>query len=374
MFIDLHIIQSFAPSNLNRDDTGAPKDCLFGNERRARISSQCVKRAIRHELRGDSALASQPTGERTRLLLTQVIEALVSRGRPADAARPVVETALSALKLGTDEDGRSEYLLFLGSDEVERLIDTVNEHWDALLAAVPADGKRAKKKTADVDKAIVNALEAVLGGSRAVDLALFGRMLADRPGDNINAASQVAHAISTHRASVEVDFFTAVDDRSPGDETGAGMMGTVEFNAACYYRYASLDLRQLTTNLGDDADLVRLAVSAFVRSSVRAVPSGKQNSFAANNPPAFIMADVRGEAPWSLANAFLTPVSATGDLVQASVAALGSHFRDMTQLYASDSQTWFATLGAVNAPELDGVAARADSLPSLVSSIEAALA
>ena len=374
MFVDLHIIQSFAPSNLNRDDTGAPKDCLFGNERRARISSQCVKRAIRQELKSDTALASQPTGERTRLLLAQVTDALIARGRPADSTRPVVETALSALKLGTDEDGRSEYLLFLGSDEVERLIDTVDEHWDALLAASPTDGKRAKKKSADVEKAIVSALDAVLGGSRAVDLALFGRMLADRPGDNIDAATQVAHAISTHRASVEVDFFTAVDDRSPGDETGAGMMGTVEFNAACYYRYASLDIRQLTENLGDDDELVRAAVSAFVRSSTRAVPTGKQNSFAANNPPAFIMADLRTDAPWSLANAFLSPVAARENLVQASVTALGTHFRDMTQLYATASRTWFATLADVDVSGLDEVAERAVSLPELLASVEAALA
>src|SRR5690606_30773078 len=153
-----------------------------------------------------------------------------------------------------------------------------------------------------------------LDGGRAVDLALFGRMLADLPDRNVDAACQVAHAISTHRVSAEFDYYTAVDDLKPDDTSGADMIGTVEFNSACYYRYANIDLRQLVKNLkGEaeevDAELAEAAVRAFLIASRDAIPTGKQNSFAARNAPSFFLAVVRDRGAWSLANAFVAPVN-----------------------------------------------------------------
>jgi CRISPR system Cascade subunit CasC len=153
-------------------------------------------------------------------------------------------------------------------------------------------------------------LNRLLNGGMAVDLALFGRMLADLPNKNIDAACQVAHALSTNKVSMEFDFFTAVDDLSPEEETGAGMMGTVEFNSACFYRYANIDLKQLTGNLAGDSELAQKAVEAFLRAAVATIPTGKQNSMAAQNPPSLVFAVVRDKGLWSLANAFVKTPSA----------------------------------------------------------------
>jgi CRISPR system Cascade subunit CasC len=185
---------------------------------------------------------------------------LEAEGKSADEARAVATAALGSVGLALDKE-RTQYLVFLGRDQIDALAAACLAHWDALRAAAPtgdATGKAAKKSGKDaVPAEVATALAGVLDASKAADLALFGRMLADRPDKNVDAASQVAHAISTNRVSTEFDFFTAVDDLQPGEETGAGMMGTIEFNSACFYRYANVDAAQLTENLGGDTDLAR---------------------------------------------------------------------------------------------------------------------
>src|SRR5262249_33379271 len=147
-----------------------------------------------------------------------------------------------------------------------------------------------------------------LDGGRAADLALFGRMIANLPERNVEAACQVAHAISTNKMEMEFDFYTAVDDLKPEDTAAAHMLGTVEFHSACFYRYANVDTTQLLTNLGRDADLARGTLQAFLRASVAAIPTGKQNSMAAHNPPSLVLIVVRERGQWNLANAFLKPI------------------------------------------------------------------
>jgi CRISPR system Cascade subunit CasC len=173
----------------------------------------------------------------------------------------------------------------------------------------------------------------------APDIALFGRMLAEKPELGLEAACQVAHAISTHRVTMEMDFYTAVDDLNPEDTAGAGMMGFTGFDSACFYRYARIDWDQLLENLNGDASLARRSVEGFLRAAVAAVPSGKQNSFAANNPPNFLLAVVRRDGMgWSLANAFERPVHSRSDggLVAPSVAALDAYWDRLCQVYGTD--------------------------------------
>lgn len=349
MFIELHILQNFAPSNLNRDDTGSPKDCEFGGYRRARISSQCLKRAIREtfktlHLLGESLLAS-----RTKRLVDEITSRLMAKGKPEDQSRQVIEMILNGVKLSVKDDGKTQYLLFISESEISRIATLCEEHWEVLTPASATDnqggqkakkgkGKDAKKAGRDaVPEAIRNATLAVLDGGRAADLALFGRMLADLPDKNVDAASQVAHAISTNKVSVEFDFYTAVDDLKPDDTQGADMLGTVEFNSACFYRYANVDLEQLKENLGGDEQLTRKTLEAFVRASVAAIPTGKQNSMAAQNPPSFVLAVARRSGLWSLANAFVDPATTRGgDLVSNSIRKLDDHWGQLARMYGDD--------------------------------------
>lgn len=384
MFLELHILQNFAPSNLNRDDTGSPKTAEFGGYRRARISSQAIKRAIRNEFSAQDLVAEEHRAVRTKRVLAAVHSKLVERGRLGTEAEPVVSAALGALEIRIadvkEEDSseldnyKTQYLLYLGAPEIERIAAFCDEHWDALVAAAaPATGRGAKK---DVRKAVedavgrpaVSALKLALDGGKAADLALFGRMLADLPDRNIDAASQVAHALSTHRVGVEFDYYTAVDDLKPQDTAGADMIGTVEFNSACYYRYANLDLGQLLKNLNNDVELAASTVRAFLVASRDAIPTGKQNSFAARNAPSFIFAVVRNGSCWSLANAFVEPVRAREgkDLVSGSIEALDRHWGDLASMYGSPADATLAVCGLGDLPLASLAESRVPTFDALV--------
>jgi len=356
MFVELHIIQNFAPSNLNRDDTGAPKDCQFGGYRRARISSQALKRAIRMTFGEENLLPEESRARRTKRIAGALVERLVARGKDAAEAAAVVEAAIQGIGLSFekpkegDTEKKTQYLLFLGQREINALADVCLAHWDTLVDVAPnadaaseRDAKKAKKANkAALPKQVQQALLDALDG-RSADVALFGRMLADLPEKNIDAASQVAHAISTHRVATEFDFYTAVDDLKPDDTAGADMLGTVEFNSACFYRYSNIDVDQLVDNLGGDVDLARATVEAFLWASIHAIPTGKQNSMAAQNPPSFVMAVVRDRGLWSLANAFVNPVAPAhdGDLIERSVDALEAYWSNLVRVYGGELRgTW----------------------------------
>ncbi len=333
MKLELHIIQSFAPSNLNRDDTGSPKDCEFGGVRRARISSQCWKRAIRLSFVDSGLLPADNRSERSRKIAANVAKDLVSEHRTEEAARKVVENALLTIGLKNTKSGDSEYLLFVSKSALKQFGAACDKYWDVLEKL--KDPKKASKEMAED-------LNILLQRGRAVDLALFGRMIADKPGDNVDAASQVAHAISTHRSDLEFDYFTAVDDLQPSADTGAGMIGSLEFNAACYYRYCNVDVGQLSRNLTGDRSLVQEGLRSFLTAAVLAVPSGKQNSTAAQNPPSFVLVVVRPSGLWSLANAFLKPVRprSGGDLAEASIVEMSTYWKKLDAVYGTPEQSW----------------------------------
>ena len=337
MFVELHMIQNFSPANLNRDDTNNPKDCEFGGVRRARISSQCIKRAMR-----TSPVFAQTTGvdigKRTKFLVNLLKDQLVEAGKTEEDALNVLTAFVPeyASKLDTkSEANKTAVLLYIGQAEIDNLIQALLDNWDDL-----SDDKARKKL-------VRNLVKAHKGQTSAPDVALFGRMLAEQPQLNLEAACQVAHAISTHRVTMEMDFYTAVDDLNPDDTAGAGMMGFTGFDSACFYRYARIDWKQLLSNLNNDADLARRTVEGFLRAAVAAVPSGKQNSFAANNPPSLLLAVVRQDGMgWSLANAFERPVRARrdGGLVAPSVEALDVYWSRLCQLYGTDTLTRKAML------------------------------
>jgi CRISPR system Cascade subunit CasC len=366
MFVELHLLQNFAPSNLNRDDTGSPKECEFGGHRRARISSQCFKRAVR--MRFPDLLPGAELAKRTkRIVLDMIVPALEKRGHLSEASRLVAEKALASVSLKVDEEYKTQYLLFMGQSEIDALIEACDQHFDALAKDSGKQGKQSKKEAqAGVPDEVRQRVETIIDGGKAADLALFGRMLADLPHKNIDAAAQVAHAISTHRVSPEFDYYTAVDDLNPKEESGAGMIGTVEYNSACFYRYSNVDLRQLSANLKGDSALARRTVEAFLRASIDAVPSGKQNSTAAQDPPAFVMTIVRDSGLWSLANAFLNPVRPGDgtDLMQKSIDQLDTQWNGLARMYGVKSikDVSFASLDSLELPALGKPLATVDEV------------
>ena len=341
LFVEFHLIQNFAPSNLNRDDTGAPKDALFGGHRRARVSSQCFKRAIRLSGSNSATIPAENQGVRTKKLKQLLETRLVEIGRADAGAR--IEAALAGAGLKLKEDGKTEYLLFLGQGEVEAFAQLIDKHWDKLAVTPAPDAKKSKKEAkASLPPEFVKEAKALLNGQKAVDVAMFGRMLADMPGVNQDAACQVAHAISTHRVEREFDYFTAVDDRAEIGEPQVEMISHNEFNSATFYRYAVIDAAKLVENLQTDKELALTGIKAFTQAVARAIPTGKQNTFAAHNPPSFVGVVLRHTSPFNLANAFEKPVwpKADKELTTLSVEKLAEHDARITGFYGDGRDDW----------------------------------
>lgn len=390
MFIELHILQNFAPSCLNRDDTNSPKDCEFGGYRRARISSQCLKRAIRTHFKEAGLLPEKNLAERTKRLVELIATRLAEQGRDLETAKQAVTSALAAATLKATSEGggevKTQYLLFLGNQEINDLQSVVTTHWDALTKPAETVEPGGKKKTAKELKSaaknaapaeVVKAVNKLLDGGKAADLALFGRMLADLPEKNVNAACQVAHAISTNKVTMEMDFYTAVDDLKPNDNSGADMLGTVEFNSACFYRYANIDCDGLLKNLHGDETLARETIKAFLQASREAIPTGKQNSSAAQNETSLVLAVVRERGLQSLANAFVQPVRPSRDqgvdksLIRNSVEALDQFWGSITKAYGEEGvKAKSLVICLREEPELKSLAtSRTDAFSSLVTTV-----
>ena len=324
-YVDIHIIQSLPPSCVNRDDSGSPKSAVYGGVRRLRVSSQSWKRATR--LYFNDILDAKDVGVRTK----RVVEVLAERitedapelaGDAAALAKKVfaaTKIKLSSPRGKKDAPQESGYLLFLSTSQIARLAE--------LAIASARDGEALDAKT----------IRKIFKEEHAVDIALFGRMVAEDPDLNVDAACQVAHAISTHAAENEYDFFTAVDDdksRSEEEDAGAGMMGTVEFSSATMYRYATVNLDMLVENLGDDDAALR-ALEVFIKGFCLSMPTGKQNTFANRTLPEAVVVSVRDDQPVSLVGAFEKPIrtnEADGYLAR-SVGALAEHARAIEDNY-----------------------------------------
>jgi len=324
-YVDIHIIQSLPPSCVNRDDSGSPKSAVYGGVRRLRVSSQSWKRATR--LYFNNLLDAKDVGVRTKRVV-EVLAERIAEDAPelADAAAALAEKVFAAarIKLAPPRDKKdapqeSGYLLFLSTSQIARLA--------GLAIASARDGEALDAKT----------VKRIFKEVHAVDIALFGRMVADDTDLNVDAACQVAHAISTHAAENEYDFFTAVDDdksRSEEEDAGAGMMGTVEFSSATMYRYATVNLDMLVKNLGDGEAALR-ALEVFIKGFCLSMPTGKQNTFANRTLPEAVVVLVRDDQPVSLVGAFEKPIrtnEADGYLAR-SVEALADHARAIEDNY-----------------------------------------
>ncbi|MCB0108464.1 MAG: type I-E CRISPR-associated protein Cas7/Cse4/CasC, partial [Caldilineaceae bacterium] len=339
-YLELHLLQNFAPSNLNRDDTGSPKDCEFGGVRRARISSQCLKRALR-----ETPTFAEVTGVekalRTKRVKQQIRARLPEAKQSDDATETILDEVVKELLSKLDKDGeRTAVLLYMSDAELQAIADAIIADWERL-----DNDKERGGAVKELNKTLTKQFK---DRTSAPDIALFGHMLAESPTLNIDAACQVAHALSTHRVTMEMDFYTAVDDLNPDDSAGAGMMGFSGYDSACFYRYLRLDWGQLTKNLDGDGELARKTVEGFIRAAIEAVPTGKQNSSAAHNPPSLVLAVVRnGGMGWSLANAFERPVRPTLDsgFVEPSVKKLDEYWSRLGAIYGTNSVANVAVLG-----------------------------
>ena len=303
-YVDIHIIQNLPPSCVNRDDSGSPKSAIYGGVRRLRVSSQSWKRAAR--LYFDDLLDASDVGVRTKRV-AGVLAAKIAEDAPEltesalSLAEGVFKTAkikLSPPRGKKNAPQESEYLMFLSAGQIGRLAE---------LAITSARGGEALD---------ARTVKKIFKEAHAVDIALFGRMVADDTDLNVDAACQVAHAISTHAAENEYDFFTAVDDeksRSEEEEdAGAGMMGTVEFSSATMYRYATVNLDMLVKNLGDGEAALR-ALEVFIKGFCLSMPTGKQNTFANRTVPETVVVSVREDQPVSLVGAFEKPIPQDAD-------------------------------------------------------------
>ncbi|MCB0209747.1 MAG: type I-E CRISPR-associated protein Cas7/Cse4/CasC [Anaerolineae bacterium] len=355
MFIELHIIQNFAPANLNRDDTGSPKECQFGGVRRARISSQSFKRAIRFEP-AFAAKTEVSNGHRTKRMALPIEERLVKQEKSEEESKVVALAFAKAYAGKMDKGEKTNVLVYLSDEELDWIATSLLAQWDTAIGE--ATGKSKQKIIGDLVKELVKETKE---RTNAPDVALFGRMLANDPKTNIDAACQVAHALSTHPAAMEWDYYTAIDDLQPEDTTGADMIGYTGYNSSCFYRYARLDWTQLKKNLGwrDESStkkagekelirqrnqaaigLARRTVEGFLRAALEAIPTGKQNAFAAQNPTNMALAVVREDGrSWNLSNAFEVPVQARnkmGDYVgyiTPSIQELENEWADKLSFY-----------------------------------------
>lgn len=295
--IDAYLLQTVPPSNLNRDDTGSPKTATYGGVRRARVSSQAWKKAMRDDFA--TLLDRSNLGERTKRVGEALAERIreLDRSLEDDTSTELSNQVFATLGLAKVEKGKKDaesgYLMFLSRRQLENLA----------AAAV-----EAHRSGAALDK---SKLKALADTEHSVDIAMFGRMVADMADINVDAACQVAHAISVHAVENEFDYFTAVDDRKEdAQETGAGMIGTIEFNSSTLYRYATVNVNRLHETLGDVA-ATEAAIKAFLTAFVRSMPTGKQNTFAHRTLPDAVLVRMRDTQPINLVGAFETPVRET---------------------------------------------------------------
>ncbi|MFE9748804.1 type I-E CRISPR-associated protein Cas7/Cse4/CasC [Saccharothrix saharensis] len=321
-YLDVHVLQTVPPSNLNRDDAGSPKQAIYGGARRARVSSQAWKRATRTAFadRVPKTDLATRTKQISSLLAKRLTEA---HGASAEDATRISNALLKPLGIKPSKKNaeQTSYLLFFGYPQLDAIASAVQDRIGELAGL---EDEALDAAVAEVD------VKAILGSGHPVDVALFGRMVADIPNLNVDAACQVAHAISTHPVEIEFDYYTAVDDENTREETGAGMIGTVEFNSATLYRYATLGLAQLETNLGGTgtvADAVELFVDCFARS----IPSGHANSFAHRTLPSLVVVVAREDQPVNLVSAFEKPVNSRAGVLEESITRLAAELTNATR-------------------------------------------
>ena len=331
-FVQLHILTSYPPSNLNRDDTGRPKTALVGDANRLRISSQSQKRAWRTSNVFEAAMAGS-LGTRTKLIGKQVFAGLKAGKIDEKLARVWAKAIAGQFgKLKSEKKTENDVDL-----EIEQLVHFGPEEIDAINALVKTLVDRKEAPTDDE-------LKLLSMPRRAVDIAMFGRMLADAAEFNVEAAVQVAHAITVHKAAVEDDYFSAVDDLNKREDTGAGHIGERGYGAGLFYLYVAIDRELLKKNLGGDESLTARALEALIHAITKVSPTGMQNSFASRAYASYVLAEKGKQQPRSLSQAYLKPVKPFGDedIFEKSVAALETRLRNFDVVYGACADSRYA--------------------------------
>ena len=343
MLIEIHMIQNHSPSNLNRDDLGAPKTCVFGGVTRARISSQCLKRSIRRGTDFQRAM-EKDGGVRTRGLIRELAKMAAGDGEPqkttSDLLTKVFEDAGVEVKATKGDPTSTNIVMFLPRSAIQEM-----------ALAVRSEVEKPKPSADD----LAMALAPHLAKAGTPDIALSGRMTEfDAKGAfakldfGVEAALSVSHAISTHEAVNEVDYWTAADDLPSG--AAAAMVNEAQLASACYYKYFAADWEQLLKNLGGNLDLAGLTLRAFLNGAALSTPSGKQHTFAAFNRPDGVLVEVKAErlVPVSYANAFADPVPPRSQrgLIGESVARLGQYVHEVAVGFGIPADRfWFSPGG-----------------------------
>ena len=338
-FIQLHLLTSYPPSNLNRDDLGRPKTAVMGGSQRLRISSQSLKRAWRTSDVFANKLVGH-LGKRTKMVGEFVREQLLNQGVAPNRAETLAARVVPAFrkakeKKSEESDEAKEPAKKRGKKGAEPVPASLKtEQLMHLSAAEFAALERIcahAAKGEDITEEQVRAL--LKRGEGSSDIALFGRMLADLPGNSVEAAAQVAHAITVHKVTVEDDYFTAVDDLNRGeDSVGAGHIGNTEFAAGVFYQYVCIDRGLLVRNLGGDEALAKRTLQALLEACATVGPSGKQASFGSRAYASYALVERGTRQPRSLSVAFLKDVQGHDVLAQA-IHALEDTRERMDKVY-----------------------------------------
>lgn len=334
-YIQLHLLTSYPPSNLNRDDLGRPKTAVMGGKTRLRISSQSLKRAWRTSPIFFEALKGH-IGERTKMMGVEAYKDLVKRGvsdvKAKEWAAKIAGVFGARKALNKDkplEELEIEQLAHFSPEEKKNIFDLTE--------------RLSRNNTPPTEKD----LDLLAKNTTAVDIAMFGRMLAAAPAYNKEGAVQVAHAMTVHEVAVEDDYFTAVDDLNNGEEDqGAGHLGETEFAAGVFYLYVCIDRYLLKENLADD-QLADRAIVALIEASAKIAPTGKQNSFASRAYASYIVAEKGDQQPRSLSIAFLKPVRGD-DVMSVAISELNAKREAIERSYgpcASGVKTMNAVTG-----------------------------
>jgi CRISPR system Cascade subunit CasC len=332
-FVQIHALVSYPPSNLNRDDMGRPKTAVMGGKQRLRISSQSIKRAWRESEYFSDALSGH-VGYRTKLLGELVKRALVSGCTLSDAfiglsnpVNPPMDEKTAIMwahlianvfaKVKTTDGLKSEQLVHVSHDEILTI--------DAYLAEIAKDGR------APVEKEPVKPL--LCNPVTDVDIALFGRMIADSSKNSVEAAAQVAHPITIHPVVVEDDYFTAVDDLNKSEEiAGAGHLGVSEYGAGVFYTYVCVNRELLIENLGGNAELANKAIGSLIECVAKIGPKGKQSTFASRVYASYLMVEQGNQQPRSLTAAFMSPLK-TENFVAEGISRLKTERDNIERAY-----------------------------------------
>lgn len=328
LYFDVHVLQTVPPSCVNRDDTGSPKTAIYGGVNRARVSSQSWKRAMRIEFK--KLFEPDQIGYRTKNIKSLLVEQMgkIDTTKNLDDLEKLAETALKETKIKSSGD-KKDVLFFISSKQVKALAEIALEY--------DADDNDAKQKA----KIYKNKWQDALKKNPSIDIMLFGRMAASDPELNCDAAAQVAHCISTHAVSNEYDYFTAVDDCGADYNAGAGHLGTVEFNSSTLYRYSTVNIAELLEN-GLGIDEVCDVLSGYLEAFVKAMPTGKQNTFANRTLPCFTYVTIREDQPINMVGAFEKAITGSGNgYEENSISAFLEYAQKVYDNYAEEPKKSF---------------------------------